>query len=231
MAKMALVIYGPPGSGKGTQANLVAGRLNLVHFDTGRYLREYLYDPANAKKTLTKRERNFYEAGKIMTPSFVSSVVLRGVTRIAKAGYGVVFSGSPRTLYEAKKLLPILEKLYGRSRLRFVVLSVNPETSLKRNSSRVLCEFCDLTILITLLPHPKHLKSCPFCGSRLKKRSDDNPKVIKVRLKEYESRTRPVFGFLKKRGYSLHMINGEPLPYKVSTAILQSLKVGIKATG
>lgn len=223
MAKIALMIFGPPGSGKGTQANLAADKLGLIHFDTGKYLREYLYDPINKNKAVIKKERWLNETGKLNTPAFVARLVINGVRKIAQAGYGVVFSGSPRTLYEVQKLLPVILKLYGRHNLKFVELGVHPHTSLKRNSSRVLCRFCGLTILRTLLPHPSHLKFCPFCGAKFKKRVDDNPRVIKIRLKEYKERTKPIFKFLKKQGYRVRKINGEPVPHKVSASILQSV--------
>lgn len=222
MSKIALIIYGPPGSGKGTQANLAAEHLNLIHFDTGRYLREYLHNPLNAKKAAVRQERALNDAGKLNTPSFVARIIINEVIRISKAGFGIVFSGSPRTLYEARKLMPVLNRYYGRRNLRFMILNVRPETSLKRNSERISCNFCGLTILQTLLPSTKHLKFCPFCGSKFGQRKDDKLGVIKVRLKEYDERTKPIFGFLKKHGYGLKNINGEPLPYQVSAAILRS---------
>lgn len=217
------MIFGPPGSGKGTQANLAAGKLNLIHFDTGRYLREYLYDLANKNNKMVKSERQLNEAGELNTSAFTARIVINEVTKIAKAGYGVVFSGSPRTLYEAEKLLPILSRLYGRNKLTLVELRVHPNTSLKRNSNRILCNFCELTILKTLLPHPNHLKICPFCGSKFKKRTDDNPKIINVRLKEYNERTKPIFNFLKTIGFRVREINGEPTPHKVSTQVLKAV--------
>ena len=221
MAKIALMIFGPPGSGKGTQANLAAGKLDLIHFDTGRYLREYLHNPLNAKKAEVRHERTLNDTGKLNTPTFVARIIINEVVRISKAGFGIVFSGSPRTLFEANKLIPVLSKHYGKRNLRFVTLNIHPKTSLKRNSQRIACNFCGLTILQTLLPSKKHLKFCPFCGSKFTQRKDDKPEVIAVRLREYDNRTRPIFDFLKKHGYRVSSVNGESLPYKVSAAILR----------
>lgn len=223
MAKIALMIFGPPGSGKGTQANLAAGKLDLIHFDTGKYLREYLHSPANKNKLGVQKERKLNDSGRLNTPSFVARIAIAGVTKIAEAGYGVVFSGSPRTLYEVEKIMPILERLYGKKNIKSVILRVNSVTSLKRNGSRKVCKTCGMTILQTLMPHPEHLKFCPFCGSKIEKRRDDNLNVIRLRLKEYENRTKPLFGYLKKRGYCVREINGEPVPYKVSEKILKSI--------
>lgn len=231
MSKIALVIYGPPGAGKGTQANLAAEHLNLIHFDTGKYLREYLYDLSNANKLVVKKERKLNEAGKLNTPSFVARIIINEVIRISKAGFGIVFSGSPRTVFEAEKLTPVLERHYGRRNLRFVVLAIKRGTSFRRNSQRISCNYCGLTILQTLLPNKYYLKFCPFCGSKFSRRKDDNQKVIAVRLKEYEERTKPIFRFLKKRGYRIRTVNGEPLPYKVSAAILRSVGFRTKTNG
>ena len=222
--KLAVILYGPPGSGKGTQASLAADKLDLIHFDTGRYLRSYLYDPKNKKLAVVRRERKIYEAGRLTTPSFVTGIVMKGVRDIAKAGYGVVFSGSPRTLYEAERLAPFLAKLYGKTNVLVFRLIVSRETSLHRNSHRVLCECCNMTVLRTLLPSLDHLRFCPFCGAKFKKRTDDEPEIIKRRIREYEERTGPVLSYMKRHGYRLHEIKGETVPYKVHAEILRRIK-------
>ena len=117
MKKIAVIIYGPPGGGKGTQANLLANKLGLIHFDTGKFLESVIYDSDRKNNNVIKRERKNFETGKLMTPSFVAKEVMQAVNRISKAGWGVVFSGSPRTVYEAQKLPPILEKLYGKKNI------------------------------------------------------------------------------------------------------------------
>lgn len=216
----AIVIFGPPGAGKGTQADLTAHHFGFAHFDTGKYLESVIYNPLNKNNSAIKRERRFFETGKLMTPSWVLDVVKRKVEKIAKAGLGVVFSGSPRTLYEAKHLIPELEKLYGRRNILFLTIKVTPETSIKRNSHRLVCTVCGSPVLYLKETKQFSAKSrCPFCGGLLFKRSLDKPEVIKARIDEYNLRTKPIFAGLRKRGYKVSVIHGKALPFEVFESI------------
>lgn len=212
----AIVIYGPPGAGKGTQANLTANCFSFVHFDTGKYLESLIYNPTYKKNAIIKRERNLFETGKLMTPSWVFDVVKTRAEKIAKAGLGIILSGSPRTLYETKNFLPILEKLYGRKNILFFVIKVAPSASIKRNSHRLLCIVCGFPILYLKETEHFNVKSkCPFCGGKLFRRSLDKLQIIKKRIEEYDTRTKPIFAELKKRGYRLFEIKGTALPFGV----------------
>ncbi len=222
------MVFGPPGSGKGTQAELAARSLGLIHFDTGKFLRSHLYDPVNKKNKLILGERKNMEAGRLVSPAFVANFTKQASQKIARAGFGAAYSGSPRSLTEAEVLAPELEKLYGKSSVKTVFLSVRPETSLARNKERVMCERCGMTVLRTLIPEYKHSRHCPFCGALLKHRQDDEPKVIAQRLEEYKARTEPVLAYLKKRGLKLIKVNGEQTPHEVHLEILKRLGVAGK---
>ncbi len=214
LRRIAIVIYGPPGSGKGTQADLLADMFGLVHFDTGRFMEAVFRDPKRQKEKTIQREKKLFDQGILMTPIFILREVSKGVQQIAKAGRGIVFSGSPRTMYEAEGLVPILEKLYRKSNVFFIRLDVDPKHSLERNSKRLLCSFCHSALLTKYYPskNPKH---CPVCGGSFYKRSLDNKKVIPRRLEEYKNRTEPIFGYVKKRGHHIFSVDGRPEPYKV----------------
>ena len=140
---------------------------------------------------------------------------------VAQADFGVVFSGSPRTLYEAEGLIPLIEKLYGRKNVFPFLLRVKPDTSIHRNSKRKVCSFCATPVIAA-----HNLSACPLCGAPLKTRSVDNPKVIPTRLKEYEERTKPIFDYLKKRGYVLPHIHAEPLPFHVFKNVHRKITKG-----
>lgn len=224
--KQAVVIYGPPGSGKGTQAELLARKFNFIHFDTGRYIESVVNAPGWQKSATLRRERKLFDTGKLCTPSWVLEVVRRAVTRIAEAGYGVAFSGSPRTLYEAfgtknNGLVRVLEKLYGRKNVTVVQLLIGDKSSIRRNSHRLVCSVCGLP----LLAHAK-IKNCAFCAGKMRTRSLDAPTVIKVRLQEYHNRTYPILARMKKSGFRILKINGEPLPYAVHRQIVRRLRLG-----
>jgi len=216
--RKALIVYGSPGAGKGTQANLLAAKLGLIHFDTGKFLEAAVHDPKRQKEKIIQRERKLFDTGILMTPSFVTKEVQNHAKRIWGNDSGLVFSGSPRTLYEAERLAPFLEKLYGKKNMFIFVLDIPPKLSLERNSHRVICKKCKTPLLTAYYPSSKP-KHCPLCAGPFYKRTVDNPGVIAVRLKQYEGRTEPVFAFMKKRGYLVHVVNGRPKPYKVFESI------------
>ncbi len=213
----AIIIFGPPGAGKGLQARLIAQRSGLVNFDTGRTIERIIYNPALRESKVIKRERRNFETGRLCTPSWVLKVFQGAVSKISKADLGIVFSGSPRTLFEAfgdrqkEGLIPLLKRLYGKENIFILELKVPPAISILRNSHRVVCSVCDTQ----LLKFASRLKRCPFCGGKLKRRSLDRPEVIKVRIKEYEERTEPIFKALRKNGFKIHFIDGKPMPAKV----------------
>lgn len=221
--KIVVIIFGPPGSGKSTQASLVANKAGLLYFDTGHLLESIVNDPKRQKDPVIKRERRLFDSGKLMTPEFVVKEVIRHLKVIAVAGWGVVFSGSPRTLGEAAKLLPELEKLYGKKNIFPFSLEVPAKSSIERNSRRFVCKVCGAPLLTSYYPskRPKH---CPVCAGSLYRRTLDKPEIIKVRLEEYHKRTEPVFRFFKKYGYEIRKIDGRPAPYKVLNAIYGHLK-------
>ena len=221
----AIIIYGPPGAGKGTQADLMANHFGFVHFDTGKYLESLIYNPEYKNNPTIRRERRFFEDGKLMTPSWVLAMVSKRTKEIARADLGIDFSGSPRTVYEAKKLIPILEKLYGRKNIAFFVIQVSPSVSIKRNSHRLVCSVCESPLLFLPETSKFTVKSkCPSCGGSLFKRTLDKPEIIKRRIVEYELRTKPIFSEIKRMGYKVNGITGQALPFQV----FQKIKAGIK---
>ena len=225
---IAIIIYGPPGSGKGTQAKLIADKLGLIHFDTGRYIEQVVHNPVNKNDKIIQRERKLFDSGILCSPSWVLKIVSEKTRQLAKIGFGVVFSGSPRTLYEAlgnknqSGLIDVLEKNYGRENVFVFNVDISDKNSIKRNGNRLMCSVCGIQLLATFKDVGR-LKMCPFCGGKLYRRTLDKPEIIKVRLKEYRERTLPIQKELKKRGYKIININGEPLPEKVFQAIFKKL--------
>ena len=223
MKKIAVILYGPPGAGKGTQANLLADKLGLIHFDTGKFLEGVLHNPARQKEKTIKYECHLWDTGILNTPSFVVREVIREAKEIRKAGWGLAYSGSPRTIYEAERLMPVLEHLYGKKNIFVFTLKTPADFSIKRNSDRLVCTVCGYTLLAQYYPKVK-AKYCPICGGPFYRRKLDNPKTIKIRLKQYAERTEPIFGVLKKRGYRVHEIDAKPAPFKVFKKIYGQLK-------
>ena len=225
----AVILYGPPGSGKGTQAELLSRKFNFIHFDTGRYIEALVHSPEANKNRELARERNNFDTGKLCTPSWVLKVVTGMAHNIAGAGFGIVYSGSPRTIYEVegdrahKGLIKTLGDEFGKQNIYVMYLAIKPGTTAKRNGARKVCSVCGLPVLAS-----SKNAQCALCGGPTKTRTLDNLDVIKVRLKEYEERTKPVLALLKKKGFAITTINGEQAPYLVHRDILRALKLAPK---
>jgi len=227
--KKAIIIYGPPGAGKGTQANLLAWSLGYIHFDTGKFIEQIVHDPALQKDRIIQRERKNFDSGNLATPSWVLKIITQKTKEIARAGLNIVYSGSPRTLYEAfgdakhKGLINILEKEYGKKNIIPILLKIEPEVSIQRNSKRLTCSVCKTGILGREI-FQKHMR-CPICDAPLIRRTVDNPAVFETRLMEYREHTLPILAALKKRGYDVLEIDAKAEPYKIHQVILKKIKL------
>lgn len=225
--KKAIILYGPPGGGKGTQSQLLVRKYDLVNFDTGTHIEAIVHDPANKNNKEIQIERAFFDNGTLNTPSWVLKMVKENVSKIADLGFGVILSGSPRTMYEAfgdektEGLLSVLDKKYGKENVLVFELVLAEDSSVSRNSTRLLCPLCGGSVLGALY---KRMKLCPFCGSSLVKRTLDKPEVIRKRLEQYRERTRPIFIEMKKRGIKINKIDATPMPGKVFEAISKRIK-------
>lgn len=222
MHKVAIIIFGNPGSGKSTQAELLTKNFNFIHFNTGKFLESIVFDPKRQKEKAIQKERKNFEEGKLMTPSFVIKEIKKELKKIANVNMGLVFSGSPRTLYEAQKIIPFLKKHY-HSNIIIIKLKISSNEAIKRNSNRLVCSVCGYTLLSAYF-NPKNIKYCPVCGGKMYKRVLDNPKTMQVRLKEYKNRTKPVFDFLKNNGFKIFEVNAKPAPYKIFERIKKIIK-------
>ncbi len=225
--KKAIILYGPPGSGKGTQAKLLADKFGFFHFDTGDFLRKIVHDPKLQKNKVIQRERRLNDEGKLQTSSFVLRFVSRRVKELIGLGQGIIFSGSPRTIYEtfgdkkARGLTEILSKGYGKNNIFIFTLDIPEKESIARNSERLSCSICKTTLLSPKLQDGKvKFKHCPFCQGKIVYRVDDSKEIIKVRLREYREWTEPIFKELRKRKYQIYKINGAPAPYKIYKRIV-----------
>ncbi len=226
---MVIILLGAPGAGKGTQSGLLADKLGLYYFETSKILEESFNNPQKqkyikvaGKKYSYANEKKLWTKGSLCSPPFVSYLVKEKIKQLHKAGENLVIAGSPRTLYEGKEVMPVLEKLYGQKNIKIIVIQVSAQESIFRNSHRRICELMRHPILYS--EETKKLKFCPLDGSKLIRRKGlDNPKTIKVRLVEYEKRTLPLVEYLLKRKLNLKKINGQGSVSNIFTIILKTL--------
>jgi adenylate kinase len=225
-----IILLGPPGSGKGTQAGLLAEKFNLYYFETAKVGEERInkakkgeYILAEGKKYYFEKEKKLWLSGKLWSPPFITALVKDKIKKLAKGKQSIVFAGSPRTLYEGEKIVPLLKKLYGKENITIILIEQSAKASIFRNSHRRICELVRHPILYT--KETAKLKYCPLDGSKLIKRKGlDDPETIKVRLKEYKERTLPLVELFKKQGLKVKKINGEQSVANVFKDILEILK-------
>jgi adenylate kinase len=225
--KSVIILLGPPGSGKGTQADLVSSKLNLYYLETSKLiersfegLKEESFIEADGEKFYLKKEKEFWQTGALCSPPFVSKLIIEKIEQLYKEEKGIVFSGSPRTIYESKKIIPQIDYFYGRKNLKVIFINVSPEDTIYRNSRRRICTLMRHSILY--LDENKDLKFCPLDGSMLVRRKGlDNPEVIKKRIEEFNIRTMPIIDFFKENKIKVDEINGARPPVDVFNEILK----------
>ncbi|PIQ74659.1 MAG: hypothetical protein COV85_01015, partial [Candidatus Portnoybacteria bacterium CG11_big_fil_rev_8_21_14_0_20_44_10] len=213
--KKIIILLGPPGSGKGTQATLLAEKLDLYYFETSNIIEMAVHShraeehvEVDGQKYTFGHEKELWEKGILCSPPFVVFLVEKKINELFQSGKGIVFAGSPRTMHEGEKVIPQIEALYGQKNIKIILLELSPEQTIFRNSNRKICELMRHPVLYT--EETRNLKSCPLDGSKLLKRTGlDDPETIKVRIKEYEERTLPLVGFFEKAGLGVKKVNGE----------------------
>ncbi|MCH8741484.1 nucleoside monophosphate kinase [Patescibacteria group bacterium] len=212
--KLVIILLGPPGSGKGTQAELLSEKLDSYHLETSEIIEKNLakakkndFVTANNKKYFLSKEKRLRESGVLMSPPLITFWTKNKIRELAKEENGIVTSGSPRTLYEGKELIPLLKKLYGAKNIKVILIKLSGKDSILRNSHRRSCELMRHPVLYT--KETTKLKKCPLDGSKLVVRRDDNAEIIKIRLKEYKERTFPLIGLFRKQGLKVKEIEGK----------------------
>jgi adenylate kinase len=229
MNKQIVILFGPPGAGKGTQAELLSDKLSLYYFETSKILEKEFNNPSQEivevdnEKFEVSNEKQLWLDGKLCSPPFVSYLVKENIKNLAEQGENLILAGSPRTVYEGEKVIPLIKELYGEENIKVVLIDISAKETTFRNSHRRLCELMRHPILYT--EETKDLSICPLDGSKLVRREGlDDPETIKTRLKEYKERTYPVVEIFEKQGIKVQKINGEQSVADVHKEVLSVVK-------
>lgn len=233
MAKEVIILFGPPGAGKGTQSELLTEKMGLFSLESSKIIeREFKkYEKMNSdsperfvecfgEKFDVLVEMDNWKKGILTSPPFATTLIMREIQRVFDEGESLMMSGSPRTLFEAEKEMPLLVELYGKENIKIGHIEISPETTATRNSNRKICELIRHSILFN--KETKKLTVCPLDGSKLVKREGlDDLETIKTRLIQYKERTLPLFDYFKQNGFNVNNINGERSVAEVHADILK----------
>lgn len=206
---MNIILLGPPGAGKGTQAQVICTKLDIPQISTGDMLRAAI---ANQTETGLKA-KGFMDAGQLVPDEVVIAIVKERLTQ-EDCSQGYVLDGFPRTVEQAKAL-------GGFAKIDAVIdLQVQDEALVKRLSGRRVCPLCGAPYHVDRLQGEN---TCKVDGTRLIQRDDDTAETVLNRLQIYHQKTAPLIDYYGDEGL-LKNINGSQRPEEISTEILKVLE-------
>lgn len=212
MAKTKLMMLGPPGAGKGTQAQRLSEDYGIPQISTGDMLRG-----ARRKGTeLGKKAAKFMDAGELVPDEVVIGIVAERLEE-DDASDGFILDGFPRTVGQADALSEMGVELEA-----VVNIQVSENEVIRRLGGRLSCPECGATYHEEFKP-PTEEGVCDECGHELMRREDDQPEAIRERLRQYRSSTEPLVEFYRERGV-LENVDGEGTPEEVYDRIVDVLE-------
>ncbi len=189
---MRLILLGPPGAGKGTQAKYIQQKYNIPHISTGDIFRENLKNGT----PLGLKAKGYMEAGELVPDSLVVEIV---ADRLAKAdcAVGFLLDGFPRTVVQAESLDDVMAKA-NQSLDAVINIVADASVLVERVVGRRICKGCGETFHTAFNP-PKVADVCDSCNGELYQRADDTEETITNRIKVYEEQTAPLINYYQKR--------------------------------
>jgi adenylate kinase len=200
VSELNLILFGPPGAGKGTQAGRLRKDFQLPYIATGDMLREHVKEGTE----LGRQAKRYMDAGDLVPDALILAMTTDRLQH-QDAQDGFILDGFPRTREQAEALDTQLRSL-GRRTTAVLLLEVPDEEVVRRLSGRRVCVKAGHNYHLEFDP-PKHEGVCDQDGSRLMQRDDDKPEVIQNRLQVYHEKTKPVIGYYDEKGL-LRRIDG-----------------------
>ena len=193
MTQFNLILLGPPGAGKGTQASRIVAEYGIPHISTGDILR-------SAVKNQTQmglEAKKYMDAGELVPDSVVIGIV-KDRLQEPDTAKGFLMDGFPRTIPQAEALDSALESL-GRAVTKTLVLLVDEDLLIRRLTGRRICRSCQTPFHVLFSP-PKQDGVCDVCGGELYQRDDDTEATVRNRLEVYGKQTEPLIGYYDRAG-------------------------------
>jgi len=213
---MNILFMGPPGAGKGTQAERIVDTFGIPHISTGDAFRLAMKEGT----PLGVKAKEFVDQG-LLVPDDVTNGIVRERLQQSDCEKGFLLDGFPRTLAQAEALDAMLAEM-GRSIDHVINLKVDRSLLLARLTGRRICKSCGATYHVLFNP-PKQEGVCDKCGGELYQRSDDTEEKVGTRLDEYISKTAPLLAYYEGKGL-LREVDGEQEIDTVTTDIVTRLK-------
>ncbi len=210
-----LCFLGPPGAGKGTQAEMVSAHFHIPHISTGDMLREAVREQTE----LGKRAQAIMERGELVPDDVVTGIVRERLER-ADCRPGFVLDGFPRTVVQANALQGILEDLHQPLE-RVLNLIVPDDIIVLRSTGRRVCRQCGANYHLVFNP-PAVPDRCDLCGGELYQRDDDREATVRRRLAVYAEQTAPLVDYYRARGL-LRDVDGNAAVDTVFTRVLAAI--------
>lgn len=198
---MNMVLLGPPGAGKGTQAKVLSQKLKIPHISTGDMLRE-----TAAKGTILGEEAKKYMVKGELVPDKLVIEIVKETLEAKNVEKGFILDGFPRTLEQARKLDSTFGKI-GKKLDIVLYFKTSLKTSIARLCGRRVCKKCGANFHIKNIP-PKKEGICDYCGGELYQRKDDQEETIKRRWTVYSEETEPLINYYNKQGI-LREVSGD----------------------
>lgn len=208
---MDIVLFGPPGAGKGTQARRLVETLGVPQISTGDIMRAERASGSD----LGKRFDEYMSAGKLVPDELVAELLEKRL-QAEDAQNGAIFDGYPRTTDQAKTLDDVLSR-NRRNIDKVVSVEVPLEDLIDRITGRRVCEGCGQVYHVRYSPPPSS-GVCASCGGRLVQRSDDTEEVVRKRHDEYKAKTEPVLSYYRDRDL-VATVDGTGSPEEITERI------------